>query len=321
MTNDNILIIGAGGQVGTELAFTLREQHGADKVVASDIREPKNTELLQSGPFEILDVTDGSACLEVVKKHNIGTVYNLAALLSATAEQKPQLGWDLNMTGLFTILDLAKQGDIHKVFWPSSIAVFGPSTPKVQTPQFCYMDPSTVYGISKQAGEMWCAYYHKRWGVDVRSVRYPGLISYKSLPGGGTTDYAVEIFYEALKQGQYTCFLDADTSLPMMYMPDAIKATIDLTERAETGISVRTSYNISGFSINPAELATAIQQHFPDFKIDYAPDYRQQIAEGWPQSIDDSVAQADWNWKNAYQLEDMVKDMLENLKSRLTVNL
>lgn len=317
--SDTILVIGACGQVGTELVLELRKRFGGSQVVASDIREPENEELKNSGPFEVLDVLDGQACLNVIKKHGVSKVYQLAALLSATAEQKPDFGWKLNMDGLFNLLNIAKDGHIKRLFWPSSIAVFGPTTPKQNTPQDCIMDPTTVYGISKQAGERWCEYYFNRWGVDVRSVRYPGLISYKSLPGGGTTDYAVEIFYEALKTSKYECFLEKDTTLPMMYMPDAIKATIDVLEADSNDVKVRSSYNIAGFSFNPEELTAGIQKVLPDFSISYKPDFRQQIANGWPQSIDDAIARNDWNWTNSFSLDDMIIDMLENLKVKLSV--
>ncbi|MCB0736733.1 MAG: NAD-dependent epimerase/dehydratase family protein [Bacteroidetes bacterium] len=316
---ENILVVGACGQVGTELVLTLREKHPNKIVVASDIKPSSNEEFMQGGPFETLDVLNKEQCFDVVKKHGISQVYNLAALLSATAEKNPEFGWKLNMEGHFNILDLAREGHLKRIFWPSSIAVFGPSTPKQNTPQDCIMDPSTVYGISKLAGERWCEYYHKRWGVDIRSVRYPGLISYKSLPGGGTTDYAVEIFYEAIKNGRYTSFLGADTALPMMYMPDAIKATIDSLEADPDLMKVRSSYNVGAFSFNPEQLAGAIKKHMPEFEIDYNPDFRQQIANGWPQSINDQTARNDWGWSNEYDLDAMVFDMLENLKRKLAV--
>lgn len=314
-----ILVIGAGGQVGSELVLQLRKSHGADQVIASDIRKPANEELLQSGEFIELDVLNKDALLEAVKKYEISTVYNLAALLSATAEQNPSFGWDLNMNGLFNVLDLAKEKHIDKTFWPSSIAVFGPTTPKQNTPQDCIMDPSTVYGISKLAGERWCEYYHKRWNVDVRSIRYPGLISYATKPGGGTTDYAIEIFHEAIAKGNYTCFLKADTSLPMLYMPDAIKATIDITECPSDQVKIRSSYNLAGFSFNPDEIAAEIAKVIDGFTIDYNPDFRQQIAESWPASINDLPAREHWGWKNVYSLESMVADMILNLKKQYSI--
>ena len=313
-----ILVIGACGQVGTELVLELRAMHGESLIIASDIRQPENEEL-KSGPFEILNVLEKNALFEVVKRHDIGTIYNMAALLSATAEKNPEFGWELNMKGLFHVLDLAREKHIEKTFWPSSIAVFGPTTPKKKTPQDCIMDPATVYGISKLAGERWCEYYAKRWDVDVRSVRYPGLISYKAMPGGGTTDYAVEIFHKALKDGNYTSFLEKDTELPMLYMPDAIKATIGVTECEGHLVKIRSSYNLAGFSFSPKELADEITKQIPSFSINYEPDFRQKIAEGWPGSIDDSVARKDWGWKNDYGLNEMVRDMLENLKKQFAI--
>jgi nucleoside-diphosphate-sugar epimerase len=317
--NQNILVIGACGQVGTELVLELRKKHGAQKVLATDIRHPENEELKSSGDFYLLDVLKKDELIDFVKKHEVHTVYNMAALLSATAEKNPEFGWKLNMEGLFNVLDLAKDGLIQRTFWPSSIAVFGPSTPKSNTPQDCIMDPSTVYGISKLAGERWCEYYHKRWGVDVRSIRYPGLISYKAEPGGGTTDYAVEIFHKALQEGKYTSFLNEETELPMLYMPDAIKATIGITEADGESVKIRSSYNLAGFSFNPAQLAEAIKAEMPDFTIDYNPDFRQQIANSWPGSINDEPARNDWGWQNDYSLQDMVKDMLHNLKNKYTI--
>lgn len=314
----NILVIGACGQVGTELVLELRSTHGDDAVIATDIREPLNEDL-KAGPFEILDVLDKNTLFDLVKKHRIGTVYNMAALLSATAEKNPEFGWDLNMNGLFNVLNLAKEKHIEKTFWPSSIAVFGPTTPKQNTPQDCVMDPATVYGISKLAGERWCEYYSKRWGVDVRSVRYPGLISYKAMPGGGTTDYAVEIFHKAIKDGRYTSFLASHTELPMLYMPDAIKATINITECDESLVKIKSSYNLAGFSFSPEQLAKAISEEIPSFSIDYEPDFRQQIAEGWPASIDDTQARTDWGWQNDFSLSAMVSDMIHNLKKQFSI--
>lgn len=305
--------------MGSELVMQLRKAHGAEQVIASDIRKPANAELMNSGEFIELDVLNKEALLSAVQKYEIGTVYNLAALLSATAEQHPSFGWDLNMNGLFNVLDLAKEKHIEKTFWPSSIAVFGPSTPKQNTPQDCIMDPSTVYGISKLAGERWCEYYHKRWNVDVRSIRYPGLISYATKPGGGTTDYAIEIFHEAISKGDYTCFLKADTSLPMLYMPDAIKATIDITECPAEQVKIRSSYNLAGFSFNPEEIAREIGKVIDGFTIDYKPDFRQQIADSWPASINDSPAREHWGWENGYNLEKMVEDMIFNLKKQYSI--
>lgn len=308
------LIIGSSGQIGTDLALELRAQRGNDNVICSDLNPSSNPELAK-GPFEVIDVMDKKRIEEIIKKYEIKEVYLLAALLSATAEKNPKLGWDLNMEGLFNLLNIAKNGLIDKLFWPSSIAVFGPTTPRYNTPQQTVMEPSTVYGISKQAGERWCEYYFNKFGVDVRSIRYPGLISYKSAPGGGTTDYAVEIFHEAKKHKTYTSFLSENSGLPMMYMPDAIKATIQLMEAPKEKIKTRSSYNLSGMSFTPKEIAEAIKQHIPEFTIDYKPDFRQAIADSWPASIDDSVAQNEWGWKADYNLNTMVEDMLKNVKS------
>lgn len=315
MSDTRILVIGACGQVGTELAENLAIRFGNDSVIASDIRDAAQFDV----EYIKLDVMDREAVKAAVTKHKITEVYNLAALLSATAEQKPEFGWKLNMEGLFSILDLAKEGIIKKVFWPSSIAVFGPTTPRNNTPQRTIIEPTTVYGISKFAGERWCEYYHNRWGVDVRSIRYPGLIGYKSLPGGGTTDYAVDIFHQALEKGTYECFLNENTSLPMMYMSDAIKATIDIMQVPSDQIKVRSSYNISAMSFNPNEISAEIIKHIPDFRITYKPDFRQAIADNWPASIDDSVAREDWSWSNKYELGNMVEDMLSNLRTKLNV--
>lgn len=308
-----ILVIGAGGQIGTDLVEALRQAHGTDAVIASDLR-PAGTE--ESGPYVQLDVMDRAAVYEVVKKNAVTEIYLLAALLSATAEKNRELAWKLNMESLFTCLDLAREGHIRQLYWPSSIAVFGPTTPKHLTPQQTVMEPNTVYGISKQAGERWCEYYHQKFGVDVRSLRYPGLISWKAEPGGGTTDYAVHIFHEALKTGSYTSFLKAGTYLPMMYMPDAIRATLELMEAPADKLSVWSSYNLAGISFDPEELAAAIRKHIPSFTLDYAPDFRQQIADSWPASINDSQSQTDWGWKPEYGMDEMVTDMLRNLKSR-----
>lgn len=308
-----ILIIGACGQIGTELTATLRTKYGDKNVVAGDIREG-NDELMQGGPFEIIDATDKAAIEAVVKKHQITEVYLMAAMLSATAEKYPDKGWDLNMNSLFHVLNLAKEKQIKKVFWPSSIAVFGPTTPKTKTPQQTVMEPTTVYGISKQAGERWCEYYHKKYGVDVRSVRYPGLISWKTMPGGGTTDYAIDIYHQAIKDNRYTCFLNSKTTLPMMYMDDAIRATINLMEAPTEQVKVRSSYNLAAISFNPEEITKSIQNHLPSFKIAYDPDFRQAIADSWPQSIDDSNAQEDWGWKHRFDLDKITEVMLEKVK-------
>lgn len=309
----NILIIGACGQIGTELTFTLREKHGSDIVIASDIREG-NENLMDSGPFELLDATDYDALEEVVAYYEIDEVYLMAAMLSATAEKFPMRAWNLNMNSLFNVLNLAKEKKISKIFWPSSIAVFGPNTPTDHTPQNTIMEPSTVYGISKQSGERWCEYYHNKFGVDVRSVRYPGLISWKTMPGGGTTDYAVEIYHKALSDGEYTCFLNAETMLPMMFMDDAIRATMELMESDFDKIKIRSAYNLAAMSFTPAEVASSIASHIPQFKVNYEPDARQAIANSWPGSIDDSHAQKDWGWKAAFDLEKTTIEMLKNLK-------
>lgn len=314
--NERILILGAGGQIGTELCEYLGEKHGQENVVATDIRDINH----HSGPCEILDATDGEALASIVEKHRISTVYHLVAMLSATAEKMPEKGWALNMDSLFHVLNLARDKKISKVFWPSSIAVFGLTTPKHHTPQRTIMEPSTVYGISKSAGELWCQYYHNVYGVDVRSIRYPGLISWKGEPGGGTTDYAVDIFYGAIKENRYTSFLDRQTKLPMMYMNDAIRATVDLMEAPAENIRIRTSYNLAGISFSPEEIAEAIKEKQPGFEIDYQPDFRNNIALSWPSSIDDSAAQNDWNWLPKYDLNSMVAEMLAGVKSKLGVN-
>lgn len=310
-----ILIIGACGQIGTELTIYLRQRFGSHKVIASDIREG-DEELMNSGPFEILDATNYEAIQEVVIRYEITEVYLMAAMLSATAEKFPMRGWNLNMDSLFHVLNLAKDKKVEKVFWPSSIAVFGPTTPKNDTPQHTIMEPSTVYGISKQTGERWCEYYNKRYGVDVRSIRYPGLISYKTLPGGGTTDYAVDIYHKALKHKQYVCFLNAETTLPMMFMDDAIRATVNIMEADKEDIKIRSSYNLAGMSFDPEDVTASIKKHIPEFKISYEPDFRQDIADSWPQSIDDSEARKDWGWESKISLDEMTEIMLTNLKDK-----
>lgn len=310
-----ILIIGACGQIGTELTIYLRQRFGSHKVIASDIREG-DEELMNSGPFEILDATNYEAIQEVVIRYEITEVYLMAAMLSATAEKFPMRGWNLNMDSLFHVLNLAKDKKVEKVFWPSSIAVFGPTTPKNDTPQHTIMEPSTVYGISKQTGERWCEYYNKRYGVDVRSIRYPGLISYKTLPGGGTTDYAVDIYHKALKHKQYVCFLNAETTLPMMFMDDAIRATVNIMEADKEDIKIRSSYNLAGMSFDPEDVTASIKKHISEFKISYEPDFRQDIADSWPQSIDDSEARKDWGWESKISLDEMTEIMLTNLKDK-----
>ena len=311
---DTILIIGASGQIGTELVITLRKIYGDANVIATDIRPMANDEL-STGPFEVLDIMDQKNLFDIVKKYKVTQVYLLAALLSATAEKNIELGWSLNMRSLSHVLDLAREKHIKKVYWPSSIAVFGPSTPSILTPQRTIMEPNTVYGISKLAGERWCEYYHEKFGVDVRSIRYPGLIGWKSAPGGGTTDYAVHIFHEALKNGQYTSFLSEDTTLPMMHMNDAIRATMEIMEAPAEKVKIRSSYNVAGLSFSPKELASEIQNHIPDFKMSYESDYRQAIADSWPKSIDDSEAKTDWNWKSSFNLQELTSDMLTNIKT------
>ena len=314
--NKTILILGACGQIGTELTLALRQKYGNESVVASDIRRSDLAEL-QDGPFEILDASDADALRAVCEQYKIHTVYHLVAMLSATGEKFPMKAWDLNMQSLLHVLELAREGVIQKIFWPSSIAVFGPTTPKEHTPQQTIMEPSTVYGISKLAGERWCEYYFNKYGVDVRSIRYPGLISWKSQPGGGTTDYAVEIYYKALEEGRYTSFLSEHRALPMMYMDDAIRATIELTEAPAEQVKVRNSYNLAGISFDPVTIAASIAGHIDGFEMDCVPDFRENIAASWPASIDDSAAQADWNWTPKYDLEAMTAAMLGNLKVKL----
>ena len=312
MLKEKILVIGASGQIGVELTLALRKIYGNANVVASDLRE-ENDLLKGTGPYVSLDVMNKEMLHVQVIRQNITQVYLLAAILSATGEKNPNLAWSLNMQSLLNVLDIAREENLHKVYWPSSIAVFGPTSPKQDCPQQTIIEPTTVYGISKYAGEFWCHYFNQRYGVDVRSLRYPGLISYKSEPGGGTTDYAVDIFYKAKKEKNYECFLREDTYLPMMYMPDAIRATIELMEAPADKISVRTSYNLSAMSFSPKEITAEIKKYVPDFSVSFKPDYRQPIADSWPQSIDDAVARRDWGWKEEFNLQQMTKDMLENL--------
>jgi nucleoside-diphosphate-sugar epimerase len=312
MPKEKILVIGASGQIGVELTLALRKIYGNANVIASDLRE-ENELLKGTGPYVSLDVMNNEMLHVQVIRQGITQIYLLAAILSATGEKNPSLAWNLNMQSLLNVLNIAREEKLHKVFWPSSIAVFGPTSPKNSCPQQTIIEPTTVYGISKYAGEFWCNYFHMKYGVDVRSIRYPGLISYKSAPGGGTTDYAVEIYHQAMEEKKYKCFLKKDTYLPMMYMPDAIRATIELMEAKSNKISIRTSYNISGMSFSPKEIAAEIKKHIPGFSISYKPDYRQVIAESWPQSIDDSVARKDWRWKEEFDLASMTGDMLENL--------
>lgn len=315
--SEKILIIGACGQIGSELTYKLREIYGNQNVIASDINY-NNLELVNSGTFEIIDAMDYASLKICCEKHNIDTIYLMAAILSATGEKYPMKAWDLNMQSLFHVLNLAKAKAVKKIFWPSSIAVFGPTTPKQDTPQRTVMEPTTVYGITKQVGERWCEYYHEKYDVDVRSLRYPGLISWKTLPGGGTTDYAVEIYHEALKTNSYECFLSEDTELPMMYMDDAIDATIKLMTANPEQVKIRSSYNLSGISFTPKQIANSIRKQLPEFKITYKPDFRQNIANSWPSNINDSNAREDWNWKHNFDLDNITNQMLSNLKSKRT---
>lgn len=312
---ERILVIGAAGQIGSELTLALRKVYGNENVFATDIKDAQK-DIKRSGPFQILDVMDDKRLIHFVIRYNITQIYLLAAVLSGNAERLPLQAWDINMRSLLNILDLAREVGIKKVFWPSSIAVFGLTTPKTDTPQLTIMEPNTVYGISKLAGERWCEYYNKKHKLDVRSIRYPGLISYKTEAGGGTTDYAVEIFYDAVKSGAYECFLNPDATLPMMFMPDAIRATIELMEADQSSLSIHSSYNVSGISFDPQELASEIKKILPKFSISYKPDFRQAIAESWPQTIDDSVAKKDWGWESEYDLEKMTKIMLKQIKKK-----
>ncbi|RFO98840.1 NAD-dependent epimerase [Rhodoferax lacus] len=310
MSTPKILIVGANGQIGTELTVALAERHGQAAVVTSDLAPEGRVVGVQ---HEMLDATEASALTEIVERHGITQIYLLAAALSARGEQHPQWAWDLNMKGLLNVLELARSHKLERVFWPSSIAAFGPTTPRDATPQKTVMEPTTIYGISKLAGEGWCAWYHRNHGVDVRSLRYPGLISWKTLPGGGTTDYAIDIFHSALKTGRYTSFLGPQTRLPMMYMPDAIRATLELMDAPSDSVKERGSYNLAAVSFTPEEMAAAIRKRIPGFTIAYAPDFRQQIADSWPRSIDDSAAQQHWGWRAQFDLDAIVADMLENL--------
>lgn len=307
-----ILIIGACGQIGTELTTKLRSIYGNDNVIASDIRK-LNNDIVNNGIFEVINALDYNQIEHLIEQYHITDVYLMAALLSATAEKNPAFAWDLNMNSLFHVLNLAKAKKIKKIFWPSSIAVFGPTTPRENTPQYTIMEPTTVYGISKQTGERWCEYYHHQYGVDVRSVRYPGLISWTTEPGGGTTDYAVDIYHKALEKGSYECFLSEDTKLPMMYMDDAIRATVEIMQADADDVKIRSSYNLAGISFTPNEIANEIKKHLPDFTISYKPDFRQKIADSWPASIDDSSARDDWGWNHQFEMDSMTEVMLENL--------
>ena len=315
---DVVLVIGSSGQIGTELVMELRKIYGNNNVIASDIRL-SSEKIMQSGPFEELDILNESRLHEIVKKHRITQVYLLAALLSATAEKDIEFGWKLNIRSHSHVLDLAKDGLIKKIFWPSSIAVFGPTTPKQNTPQYTIMEPNTVYGISKQTGERWNEYYFNKFGVDVRSLRYPGLVGWRAKAGGGTTDYAVNIFHESLLKGEYECFLKEDTALPMMYMPDAIRATIELMESPAEKIKIRSSYNLAGISFTPKQITEEVTKHLPNFEMTYNADFRQKIADSWPSSINDSHAKKDWGWKLEYDLEKLTSDMIKNLKQQYKI--
>lgn len=313
---DNILVIGASGQIGSELTIALRESFGSSNVFATDIKEASR-EVMESGPFDILDVMDNKGLRDFLEKNKIDQIYLLAAMLSGTAEKHPIKAWNVNMQSLMNVLGLCRDMGINKLFWPSSIAVFGPSTPKDNTPQITITEPNTVYGISKLAGERWAEYFNSKYGIDVRGIRYPGLISYKTEPGGGTTDYAVEIFYTAIEDGKYDCFLSRETTLPMMFMPDAIKATLELMNADSSKLTIRGGYNLAGFSFSPEEIAAEIKKHIPGFEISYNPDFRQQIADSWPRSIDDSISRKDWGWKHDYELPQMVEIMLKEVKNKL----
>lgn len=309
---DRILVIGACGQIGVELTLALRKVYGSDQVIASDLRN-EHALLQGTGPYVSLDVMNKEMLHVLVIRHNITQVYLLAAILSATGEKNPSLAWHINMQSLLNVLEIAKEESLHKVYWPSSIAVFGANAPRKDTPQHTIIEPATVYGISKFAGERWCEYYYRHYGVDVRSLRYPGLISYKSSPGGGTTDYAIEMFQDAVEYGHYNSYIAEGTYLPMMYMPDAIRATIELMEAGKDRISLHTAYNLGAVSFAPKEVAAEIRKHIPDFRVTYSPDYRQEIANAWPQSIDDSLAREDWHWKPEFDLPGLTEDMLTNL--------
>ncbi|MFC6103367.1 NAD-dependent epimerase/dehydratase family protein [Olivibacter domesticus] len=312
---ESIIIIGSNGQIGTELALALRSKYGVERVVTSDIREPS---IVAQGPFELINVLDKELLRSIFEQYHPTQVYLLAAVLSAVGEQNPKMAWDLNMTGLLNVLDLAVEFNVSKVFWPSSIAVFGPHSPKENTPQYCIMDPNTVYGLSKQAGERWCEYYFNKYNLDIRSIRYPGLISWKTAPGGGTTDYAIHIFHDALSKGSYDCFLSAETKLPMLYMEDAIRGTLELMEAPATNLRIRSSYNLTGISFTPEQLSSEIKKHLPSFSLSYLPnDPRQAIADSWPSSINDDYAQQDWGWNPHFNLANLTEEMLSNLKQNL----
>lgn len=314
-----ILVTGSTGQIGSELSIVLRKKYGSENVITAGHKR-KLDKKLKSGPFEYIDVTDKGSLEKVIKKYDIDTIYHLAAVLSSTGEKDPKLAWDVNMQGLYNVLEISKERGHCRIFWPSSIAVFGPSAPRVNTPQETALIPISMYGVTKVAGELLCNYYRQKFGLDIRSVRYPGIISSETPPGGGTTDYAVEIFYEALKKKSYTCFVREDTVLPMMYMPDCIKATLDLMEAESSSIKCSTAYNIAGMSFSAGELASKIKEYIPEFECHYKPDFRQKIADSWPASLDDGVARKEWGWMPSYNLASMVKDMIEKLGKRFTGN-
>jgi nucleoside-diphosphate-sugar epimerase len=313
---ERILVTGACGQIGSELTLELRQRYGNDNVVATGRKTQPSEALRASGPFEFIDVTERETLEEVVKKYDIDTIYHMAALRSAVGEKRPHLAWDVNVNGLYNVLEVARERELVRVFCPSSIAVFGPETPRDHTPQETILRPKTMYGVSKVAGELLCDYYVLRFGVDVRGVRYPGIISSETLPGGGTTDYAVEIFYKAIEDGHYVCFLRDDTVLPMMYMPDCIKATIDLMEADRDRLQHYADFNLAAISFSPGDLVAAIQEHIPEFTCEYEPDSRQKIADSWPRSIDDSAAREEWGWDPSFDLAAMTADMLEKLRER-----
>jgi len=316
MKRSKVLVVGANGQLGSVLTEALRQQLGSNRVVATDIRMP----VKDMGHFELLDILDKNQLIRLVRKYHISEVYHLAAILSAKGEENPKLAWDININGLFNVLELARERQL-KLFFPSTIAVFGSHTPRQNTPQETIIHPETVYGISKAAGENWCQYYHLKFGVDIRSLRYPGIIGYQTMPGGGTTDYAVEIFHSAVKKEEYTCFLKPDTRLPMIYMPDAIRATLELMQAPAEKIKVRTSYNLASISFTPAEIARAIQEYYPGFMVRYQPDFRQTIAESWSETIDDSLARAQWGWQPEFDLEEMTRDMIDHLRKQYQKNI
>ena len=311
-----LMVTGSTGQIGSELTMALRKEYGGDNVLAlGHIRKP-DPKLLDSGPYEILDVAEKERIDEVVKKYDVDTIYHLVALMSGKGEQNPQLAWKLNMDSLYNILEIARERGLSRIFWPSSIGVFGPSTPRTNTPQETVLLPSTIYGVTKVSGELLCNYYFQKYGLDTRSIRFPGIISSETPPGGGTTDYAVEIFYEAIRTRRYTCFLKKDTRLPFLYMPDCIKATMNLMKASLDQVKRHDGYNVSGISFSPAQLASEIMKHMPEFRCDYHPDSRQKIADSWTTSMDDSLARREWGWKPDYDLSSLTKDMLERLSSR-----